>query len=109
MLGIAQTGTGKTLAFGLPILERIFSGKSKGRALILLPTRELALQVEEAFQNVGHQFRLRTAVLIGGAPIRPQLSQLRRNPDVIIATYEWLVAHYEAGDEIFIFGFSRGA
>ena len=86
LLGIAQTGTGKTLAFGLPILERIFSGQSKGRALILLPTRELALQVEEALQNVGHKFRLRTAVLIGGAPVRPQLSQIRRNPDVIIAT-----------------------
>ncbi len=86
LLGIAQTGTGKTLAFGLPILERIFSGKSKGRALILLPTRELALQVDEALQNVGHPFRLRTAVLIGGAPVRPQLSQLRRNPDIIIAT-----------------------
>lgn len=86
LLGIAQTGTGKTLAFGLPILERIFSGKSKGRALILLPTRELALQVDEALQNIGGQFRLRTAVLIGGAPVRPQLSQLRRNPDVIVAT-----------------------
>lgn len=86
LLGIAQTGTGKTLAFGLPILERIFSGKSKGRALILLPTRELALQVDEALQNVGNQFRLRTAVLIGGAPVRPQLSQLRRNPDIIVAT-----------------------
>ena len=98
LLGIAQTGTGKTLAFGLPILERIFSGQSKGRALMLLPTRELALQVDEALQDVGHKFRLRTAVLIGGAPVRPQLSQLRANPDIIIATPGRLNDYLSNGD-----------
>src|SRR5687768_13853015 len=74
IIGIAQTGTGKTLAFGLPIIQRFVEagGKGCGRALIILPTRELALQVDEAIQNVGRPFRLKTAVLIGGAPMRPQ-------------------------------------
>ena len=98
LLGIAQTGTGKTLAFGLPIMERIFSGQSKGRALMLLPTRELALQVEEALSDIGRQFRLRTAVLIGGAPVRPQLTQLRNNPDIIIATPGRLNDYLSNGD-----------
>jgi ATP-dependent RNA helicase RhlE len=86
LIGIAQTGTGKTLAFGLPILDRIATKTAKGRALILVPTRELALQVEEALWNLGRAFRLRTAVFIGGAPARPQLSQMRGNPDIIVAT-----------------------
>ncbi len=98
LLGIAQTGTGKTLAFGLPIMERIFSGQSKGRALMLLPTRELALQVEEALSDIGRQFRLRTAVLIGGAPVRPQLTQLRNNPDIIVATPGRLNDYLSNGD-----------
>ena len=98
LLGIAQTGTGKTLAFGLPIMERIFSGQSKGRALMLLPTRELALQVEDALSNIGRQFRLRTAVLIGGAPVRPQLTQLRNNPDIIVATPGRLNDYLTNGD-----------
>jgi ATP-dependent RNA helicase RhlE len=88
IIGIAQTGTGKTFAFGLPILHRfIMNGKrSRGRTLIVLPTRELALQVEESLRKVGGRFGIRTAVIIGGAPIRPQQSELRANPDLIIAT-----------------------
>ena len=97
IIGIAQTGTGKTLAFGLPILNRyILNGnRSRGRALILLPTRELALQVEETLKKVGTSFGLRTAVLIGGAPIRQQIAELRRDPDVIVATPGRLIDHLQ--------------
>jgi ATP-dependent RNA helicase RhlE len=99
IIGIAQTGTGKTFAFGLPILHRyIQNGKrSRGRALVVLPTRELALQVEESLRKVGGRFGLRTAVLIGGAPMKPQQSELRANPDLIIATPGRLIDHMQSG------------
>ncbi len=98
IIGIAQTGTGKTLAFGLPIIHRFIEAgkKSRGRALIILPTRELALQVEETLQKVGAAYGLRTTVLIGGAPMRPQLSSLRANPDVIVATPGRLIDHLQS-------------
>ena len=97
IIGIAQTGTGKTLAFGLPILDRYVrnGNRSRGRALILLPTRELALQVEETLRKVGKTFGLRTAVLIGGAPIRQQQAELRRDPDIIVATPGRLIDHLQ--------------
>ena len=97
LIGIAQTGTGKTLAFGLPILQHFLESKTAGRALILLPTRELALQVEEALQTLARQFKLRSAVLIGGAPIRQQWAQLRANPDLIVATPGRLIDHLKNG------------
>ena len=97
LIGIAQTGTGKTLAFGLPILQHFIESKTAGRALILLPTRELALQVEEALQDMARQFKLRSAVLIGGAPIRQQWAQLRANPDLIVATPGRLIDHLKNG------------
>ena len=97
LIGIAQTGTGKTLAFGLPILQHFLESKTAGRALILLPTRELALQVEEALQGMARQFKLRSAVLIGGAPIRQQWAQLRANPDLIVATPGRLIDHLKNG------------
>ncbi len=97
LIGIAQTGTGKTLAFGLPILQHFLESKTAGRALILLPTRELALQVEEALQDMAKQFKLRSAVLIGGAPIRQQWAQLRANPDLIVATPGRLIDHLKNG------------
>ena len=98
IIGIAQTGTGKTLAFGLPILNQfILNGnRSRGRALIILPTRELALQVNESLKNVGKTFGIRTAVLIGGAPIRPQQTELRANPDIIVATPGRLIDHLQS-------------
>jgi superfamily II DNA/RNA helicase len=65
IIGIAQTGTGKTLAFGLPMLQKILNDYSNG--LVILPTRELAIQVEETLQKVGRSLGLRTAVLVGGA------------------------------------------
>ncbi len=84
MIGIAQTGTGKTLAFAIPMLQRL--AQKPGRGLILVPTRELAIQVNEVFQKLIHPFNMRTAVLIGGASLINQIIDLRKNPRVIIAT-----------------------
>ena len=91
VIGIAQTGTGKTLAYGLPILNQLF--KKPVRSLVILPTRELALQVEDTFQKIGHPFGLRTAVLIGGAPIHKQIHQLKRNPHIVIGTPGRIIDH----------------
>ncbi len=91
VVGIAQTGTGKTLAFGLPMLERL--ARTKGKGLVILPTRELALQVDTVLQNIGSSLGLKTAVLIGGASMHTQLQHLKRNPHVIIATPGRLVDH----------------
>lgn len=84
LIGIAQTGTGKTLAFGLPMLQLLAAHKGKG--LVVLPTRELALQVDENLKAIGTKVGLRTAVLIGGEPATKQLKALKLNPHVIIAT-----------------------
>lgn len=91
VIGVAQTGTGKTLAFAIPIIQHLAQGK--GRALILVPTRELALQVDETFQKLAPLFGIKTVVLIGGASMHIQLQGLRRNPRVIIATPGRLVDH----------------
>jgi ATP-dependent RNA helicase RhlE len=91
MVGIAQTGTGKTLAFGVPMIQRL--AELKGKGLILLPTRELAQQVEDHLKQIGQRLGLRTAVLIGGEPIRGQLRSLRAKPHILIATPGRLVDH----------------
>ena len=93
IIGVAQTGTGKTMAFGLPIIQRLIHHGGKG--LILLPTRELALQVEEAMHKVAGSFGLRTAMIIGGAPINRQINDLRKNPHVIIGTPGRMIDHIE--------------
>ena len=93
IIGVAQTGTGKTLAFTIPIIQRL--SQTKGRALILTPTRELAIQVNEAFQNIALSFGIKTAVIIGGASMQMQLKALRRNPRVLVATPGRLVDHME--------------
>lgn len=84
VIGIAQTGTGKTLAFGLPLIQSI--ARNKGMGLIILPTRELALQVEETLHKVGKPLGLRTAIIIGGASMHAQIQMLRKNPHVVIGT-----------------------
>ena len=91
LIGIAQTGTGKTLAFGIPMLQRL--AQIKGRGLVILPTRELALQVDEHLSKIGKAINLRTAVLIGGASMHRQMDMLRNNPHVIIATPGRLIDH----------------
>lgn len=93
LVGIAQTGTGKTLAFGIPMLQRLAQGKGQG--LVVLPTRELALQVDESLRKVGVGIGLRTAVLIGGAAMGPQITALSKKPHVIIATPGRLIDHME--------------
>lgn len=95
IIGVAQTGTGKTLAFAIPIVQRL--AQARGRCLVLLPTRELAIQVEETFQKLAPIFGLKTAVLIGGASMHLQLQALRKAPRIIIATPGRLVDHIEQG------------
>ncbi len=84
VMGIAQTGTGKTMAFAIPTVQRL--AQSRDRALVLVPTRELAVQVEESFLKIGKAFGMRTAVLIGGDPIEKQIRALAHHPRVLIAT-----------------------
>lgn len=91
VVGIAQTGTGKTLAFGIPMMQRLAT--EKGQGLILVPTRELAVQVNESIQKIGSAFGLRTAVLIGGESINRQRDALQRRPHIIIATPGRLIDH----------------
>ena len=93
VIGIAQTGTGKTLAFALPMLQQIARLKKQG--LILVPTRELAIQVEEQFSMVGKSFGLRHALLIGGGAMGRQVEEIRRKPHVIIATPGRLIDHLQ--------------
>ena len=93
LMGIAQTGTGKTLAFGIPMIQQL--AQNKGKGLIILPTRELAVQVEEALSKIGRTLGLKTAVLIGGEPMHKQLRALYKNPHVIIATPGRLIDHLE--------------
>ena len=96
IVGIAQTGTGKTLAFGLPLLQRLRG--SRGIGLVVLPTRELAIQAEEMLQKIGRPLGLLTAVLIGGEGMGRQIAALRRRPNIIIATPGRLLDHIESGN-----------
>ncbi|TSC74773.1 MAG: ATP-dependent RNA helicase RhlE [Parcubacteria group bacterium Gr01-1014_30] len=84
LVGIAQTGTGKTLAFGIPMLQLL--AQTKKRGLVILPTRELALQVEESLRKLGKDLGARTAVLIGGTSMMPQIRELRTNPHILVGT-----------------------
>ncbi len=93
LMGIAQTGTGKTLAFGVPMIQRL--ALEKGLGLVILPTRELALQVNESLSHLGKSLGLKTAILIGGENIRKQIQQLRVRPHIIIGTPGRLIDHLE--------------
>ncbi len=100
LLGGAQTGTGKTAAFALPILEilsRIGKRPKHPRAVILTPTRELAAQVGESFIDYGKFLNLRTLKIYGGVKIKPQIINLRSGSDIIIATPGRLLDHLEQG------------
>lgn len=93
VIGIAQTGTGKTLAFGIPLAQRLSVPGTQ--ALILVPTRELAQQVEEVLRKILQPLGISSTVLIGGASMHMQHQALRRNPRVIIATPGRLMDHLE--------------
>jgi ATP-dependent RNA helicase RhlE len=84
LVGIAQTGTGKTMAFAIPIVQLL--AQSKNIALILVPTRELAFQVEESIMKISRPFNMRTVVLIGGDPIYKQIQALNKQPRILVAT-----------------------
>jgi len=91
VLGIAQTGTGKTAAFALPILQRLSEKKRRAlpkgaRALILTPTRELALQIDEGFKAYGRHFGMKRTVIFGGVGQRPQVNAMRNGTDILVAT-----------------------
>ena len=89
VLGCAQTGTGKTCAFATPILQRLNKNKVSGRpirALILTPTRELAIQIGESFQSYGRHLKLRSAVIFGGVGQNPQVAALQQGVDILVAT-----------------------
>ena len=91
IVGIAQTGTGKTFAFGIPIIEKLIL--EQGQALIIVPTRELAIQVEESIKKIAKHFNFNSATLIGGENIGKQFFLLRKKPRLIIATPGRLIDH----------------
>lgn len=100
VLGIAQTGTGKTASFTLPMLTLLEKGRARARmprTLILEPTRELAAQVEENFEKYGTNHKLNVALLIGGVSFAEQDKKLDRGTDVLIATPGRLLDHFERG------------
>ena len=102
LLGGAQTGTGKTAAFGLPLLNRLAkqtaaNGPRKPRALILVPTRELAVQVNDSLRGYAKHLRLNFCTIFGGAGMGPQVDNLRRGVDVLVATPGRLIDHLERG------------
>jgi superfamily II DNA/RNA helicase len=100
VLGIAQTGTGKTAAFVLPMLTKLEQGRARARmprTLIIEPTRELAAQVEESFAKYGVNHKLNVALLIGGVSFDDQDTKLVRGVDVLIATPGRLLDHFERG------------
>ena len=100
VLGIAQTGTGKTAAFTLPMLTRLEHGRARARmprTLILEPTRELAAQVQESFEKYGAGQKLNVALVIGGVSFDDQDTKLTRGVDVLIATPGRLLDHFERG------------
>ncbi|MFC1762475.1 DEAD/DEAH box helicase [Planctomycetota bacterium] len=99
IIGCAQTGTGKTAAFVLPLLNRLSKNPSSGkhpiRSLILTPTRELAVQIEQSIRDYGRFLKLRTLAVYGGVNINTQLRSLERGVDIIIATPGRLLDHME--------------
>lgn len=102
LLGVAQTGTGKTAAFVLPLLQNleednVRAGPRRANALILAPTRELAIQISESIKSYGRHMRMRHAVVMGGVGQRPQVDMLRRGVDILVATPGRLLDLIEQG------------
>ncbi|MGH7804712.1 MAG: DEAD/DEAH box helicase, partial [Candidatus Binatia bacterium] len=95
LIGVAQTGTGKTAAFALPILDRLIAGpRGRVRALVLAPTRELAEQIHQAIGELGRRAGLRSVAIYGGVPMNPQIRNLR-GADVVVACPGRLLDHME--------------
>ena len=97
VIGQAQTGTGKTAAFGLPVLEHVDTQSSAIQALIISPTRELAIQTQEELYKLGKEKRVRVQVVYGGADIRRQIKALKNGPQIIVGTPGRLRDHLNRG------------
>jgi ATP-dependent RNA helicase RhlE len=101
IMGLAQTGTGKTAAFTLPIIDRLIDGPRRTRALILTPTRELCVQVEESFRKYALHADIAVIAVYGGVPVEPQERRLREGVDVVVATPGRLIDHLERQNVVF--------
>ncbi|HET7187229.1 MAG TPA: DEAD/DEAH box helicase [Gemmatimonadaceae bacterium] len=101
IMGLAQTGTGKTAAFTLPIIDRLIDGPRRTRALILTPTRELCVQVEESFRKYAKHAPISVVAVYGGVPLEPQEKKLRAGVDVVVATPGRLIDHLERQNVVF--------
>lgn len=98
VMGLAQTGTGKTAAFVLPILERLLQGpRGRVRALIIAPTRELAEQIHESIKELGRQTKLHSITIYGGVGVNPQIQKLRAGVEVVVACPGRLLDHINQG------------
>lgn len=98
VMGLAQTGTGKTAAFVLPILHRLMQGENgRVRALIIAPTRELSEQIYQAIKTLGQQTRLRSVTVYGGVGINPQIDKLKRGAEIVVACPGRLLDHITQG------------
>src|SRR5215208_2017580 len=101
LIGLAQTGTGKTAAFTLPIVHRLLGGPRRTRALVLTPTRELCVQVEESVRKYGKYTDIDCIPVYGGVGLEPQQVALRAGVDVVIATPGRLLDHLERQNVVF--------
>jgi ATP-dependent RNA helicase RhlE len=101
VMGLAQTGTGKTAAFTLPIVNQLLGGPRRTRALVLTPTRELCVQVEESVHKYARHSELAVVSVYGGVPIDPQQRKLRSGVDIVVATPGRLIDHLERQNVVF--------
>jgi ATP-dependent RNA helicase RhlE len=101
VMGLAQTGTGKTAAFTLPIVDRLVDGPRRTRVLVLTPTRELCVQVEESVQKYAKHSELSVLSVYGGVPLDPQEKKLRAGVDIVVATPGRLIDHLERQNVVF--------
>jgi ATP-dependent RNA helicase RhlE len=101
VIGLAQTGTGKTAAFTLPLVDLLLSGPRRTRAVVLTPTRELCMQVEQSIRKYARHAPLVVVAVFGGVPLEPQQKALRRGADVIVATPGRLIDHLERQNVVF--------
>ncbi|MDH4175879.1 MAG: DEAD/DEAH box helicase, partial [Betaproteobacteria bacterium] len=95
LLAAAQTGTGKTAGFTLPILQLLGASQRQIRVLVLVPTRELCAQVQESVRTYGKHSKLRSTVVFGGVGIHPQIAELKRGVDIVVATPGRLLDHVQ--------------
>ncbi len=96
VVGLANTGTGKTAAFAIPVIQKLLN-EPNSRALIMAPTRELAVQIDEEFRSLCRGTRLHSVIIIGGANMRPQIRALQSNPRIVIGTPGRLKDHVQEG------------